>query len=124
MLKLLANENIPRLLVAELRQRGHDVRWIVEEQRGMSDPQVLQEALAQERLLLTGDKDFGELVYREGRDASCGIILLKVRDTSSQAELTSIVRPVLEAHEASWRDHFSVIERRRVRIRPLPEQNK
>ena len=64
MLKLLANENAPRQLVATLRQRGHDVRWVLEEERGIGDPQVLREALAEQRILLTGDKDFGELVFR------------------------------------------------------------
>lgn len=120
MLKLLANENAPRLLVANLRQRGHDVRWVLEGRRGISDPQVLGEALAEQRVLLTWDKDFGELVFRKGQGASCGVILVRVHATRSQAELSGIVLAVLEAHESSWRDHFAVIGRRRVRIRPLP----
>lgn len=45
MLKLLANENMQRLLVSRLRERGHDVRWVLEEQRGIADPQVLSESL-------------------------------------------------------------------------------
>lgn len=122
MLKLLANENAPRLIVANLRQRGHDVRWVLEERRGIADPQVLREALAEGRVLLTWDKDFGDLVFRDGREASCGVILVRVHGTRSQAELSGIVVPVLEAHEASWPGHFAVIGRRRVRIKPLPER--
>ncbi len=123
MLKLLANENLPRQLVAALRSRGHDVRWVLEEQRGIADPVVLREALAEQRVLLTGDKDFGDLVFREGRDASCGVILMRVHGTTSQTELTGIVLPVLESHETDWPGHFAVIERKRVRIRPLPERS-
>ena len=48
MLRLLANENVPRLLVVRLRERHHDVRWITEEERGIGDPRVLAEALKQE----------------------------------------------------------------------------
>ena len=99
MLKLLANENTPRKLVTTLRERGHDVRWVLESERGIADPQVLREALAEGRILLTGDKDFGELVFREGRDASCGVILLRVRGTTSQAELVAIVLPLINKHE-------------------------
>lgn len=84
MLKLLANENTPRLLVAELRARGHDVRWVLEEARGIADPVVLRQAVTEQRILLTGDKDFGDLVFREGRAASCGIVLLRVHGTTSQ----------------------------------------
>lgn len=123
MLKLLANENLPRQLVAALRARGHDVRWVLEERRGIADPVVLREALAEGRVLLTGDKDFGDLVFREGRDASCGVILMRVHGTVSQAQLVAIVLPALESHEAQWRGHFAVITRKRVRIRPLPKRS-
>jgi predicted nuclease of predicted toxin-antitoxin system len=82
MLTLLANENIPRMLVSQLRQRGHDVRWVWEEQRGISDPQVLAEAMEQVRILLTADKDFGELVFRQGKQASCGVILIRLASRS------------------------------------------
>jgi len=124
MLKLLADENIPRRLVAELRTRGHDVRWVLEERRGIADPHVLREALGEQRVLLTCDKDFGDLVYRDGREASCGVILMRVHGTGSQAELIRIVLPVLESHEAQWPGHFAVIQRRRVRIKPLPERGR
>lgn len=71
-------------------------------------------------MLLTWDKDFGDLVYRQGRAASNGIILLRLSNTKSQADVVRIVLPVLEAHESNWPRHFSVIDRSRVRIRPLP----
>ncbi|MBV8780534.1 MAG: DUF5615 family PIN-like protein [Phycisphaerae bacterium] len=120
MLKLLANENIPRLLIAQLRERGHDVRWVLKEQRGLGDPTVLASAFAEDRVLLTADKDFGELIFRAGKYASNGVILLRVLNTKSQVKLTQIALPVLEAHEASWLGHFSVIDLHRVRVRPLP----
>ena len=67
MLRLLANENIPRLLIEQLRQRGHDVSWIREQNRGISDPLVLANAMKEARVLLTMDKDFGEYVSAMAR---------------------------------------------------------
>lgn len=121
MLALLCNENVPRLLIQALRDRGHDVRWVLEESRGVADPVVLEEAISQQRVLLTFDKDFGELVFQRGKGATCGIILVRVLGTKSQTELVQIVLPVLEAYETSWSGHFSVIQRRRVRVKPLPD---
>jgi predicted nuclease of predicted toxin-antitoxin system len=122
MLRLLANENIPRLLVARLRERNHDVRWIMEERRGIADPMVLAEAIQQQRVLLTCDKDFGELVFRQGRQASCGIILIRLI-ARSQAVWVDRVLPQLEAHEMRWTGHFGVLGSRKIRIAELPQTN-
>jgi predicted nuclease of predicted toxin-antitoxin system len=123
MLRLLANENVPRLFVARLHQRSHDVRWIWEEQRGIADPRVLAEALEQRRVLLTSDKDFGELVFRQGKQASCGVILIRLV-TRSQAEFVDRVLSVLEAYESRWIGHFAVIGNRKIRIVELPESHR
>jgi predicted nuclease of predicted toxin-antitoxin system len=119
LLRLLANENIPRLLIEQLRQRSHDVRWIREDRRGISDPAVLADAMAEHRILLTIDKDFGEFVFRHGLAASCGIVLLRVT-SSSQAEFAGLVTPILDANEARWVGHFSVISNKRIRVVALP----
>jgi predicted nuclease of predicted toxin-antitoxin system len=121
-LKLLANENVPRLVVTRLRERGHDVQWGLEENRGIADPIVLEKAWSDRRVLLTLDKDFGELVFQQGMEAACGVILIRLLGTKSQSELAQIVVPVLEAHESAWANHFSVIGRRRVRVKPLPQK--
>lgn len=120
LLRLLANENIPRLLIEQLRQRGHDVHWVREGQQGISDPLVLAVAMAESRVLLTLDKDFGEFVFRRGHAASCGIVLVRIVSTS-QAEFADFVLPILEANEAKWVGHFSVIGRDRTRVAALPQ---
>ena len=60
-MRLCANENVPGDCVAALRQRGHDVRWIREVAGGSGDDAVLVRAQAESRVLITFDKDFGEL---------------------------------------------------------------
>lgn len=63
-MKFLADENFPRPAVEALRNAGFDVAWISEGQSGAADEQVLARAAAEGRTLLTFDKDFGELAFR------------------------------------------------------------
>jgi Domain of unknown function (DUF5615) len=67
---LLADESVDRPIVERLRQDGHDVTYVAELSPSISDEQVLQEANTRNALLLTEDKDFGELVYL-ARSSSC-----------------------------------------------------
>ena len=69
-MNLLADENINQQIVDRLRQDGHVVWYVVEMDPGISDDVVLDLANREGALLLTGDKDFGELVFRLGRIAS------------------------------------------------------
>jgi predicted nuclease of predicted toxin-antitoxin system len=71
-MRLCANENIAEDCVIRLRQSGHDVLWIREAAPGSADSDVLARALAEGRLLITFDKDFGELVSRRGAKAGVG----------------------------------------------------
>jgi len=82
-MRLLANENFPYDAVAALRESGHDVLWIRTEAPGSSDSAILARAQAEERILITLDKDFGELAFRSGLPASCGIILFRIPAPSS-----------------------------------------
>ena len=63
-MRFLADENFPGLAVSELRKRGHDVSWVLTDSPGISDQEVLGRAKDENRILLTFDKDFGELVFR------------------------------------------------------------
>src|SRR5438067_6752352 len=69
-MRFLANENVPRSAVEALRADGHDVSWIRSDAPGLTDEAVLARARADARVLLTFDKDFGELVLKLGASAS------------------------------------------------------
>src|SRR5262245_59841009 len=115
-MRLLANENIPGEAVDALRAR--DVAWVRTDAPGSDDREVLARAMIESRLLLTFDKDFGELAFRAGLPASCGIVLLRI-PISSAAELAQAVITVLESRD-DWAGHFSVLEPQRLRMTPLP----
>lgn len=68
-MRILANENVPGPVVAALRAAGHDVLWAKETMPGAKDRNVLDRAQADARLLVTFDKDFGELAVREALPA-------------------------------------------------------
>lgn len=120
-MRLLANENIPGETIDALRQAGHNVLWIGTESPGIDDRTVLARAQAESRILLTFDKDFGELAFRYGLMARSGIILLRLSAPSS-AEVTRSILAILDSRD-DWAGHFSVIDDRRIRMIPLPGQN-
>ncbi|MFQ5739316.1 MAG: DUF5615 family PIN-like protein [Acidobacteriota bacterium] len=66
-MKCVADENVDSSIVTALRDSGHDVWYVAEEKRGIEDDEVLQKAAGENALLLTGDKDFGDLVFRQAR---------------------------------------------------------
>ena len=66
MARLLANENVPGDVVAALQADNHDVVWMGQIGAGSSDEVVLALALAEGRVLLTFDKDFGDLAFHRG----------------------------------------------------------
>jgi predicted nuclease of predicted toxin-antitoxin system len=72
----VADENVQRSVVEKLRQRGHDVRHIRELMPGATDDTVLRTTAGENAILLTYDRDFGELVFRQGR-AATGVILVR-----------------------------------------------
>lgn len=74
----LANENVPGEVTAGVRQAGHDLAWISEISPGATDEAVLALALAEKRVLITFDKDFGELAFRRGLRATPGVLLLRL----------------------------------------------
>jgi len=69
-MKLLADESVDGPIVARLRQAGHQILYVAEMAPGISDNVVLDTANVQEAILLTCDKDLGELVFRQGRLAA------------------------------------------------------
>lgn len=117
-MRFLANENFPLVAVEALRQQGHDILWIRIEAPGSRDVTVLEMAQAEERILLTFDRDFGELAFRVGLPATIGIILFRLKMTSS-ARVSEIVVAAL-ASRSDWAGNFSVVEEDRIRMRPLP----
>ena len=117
-MRLLADENFPGPAVNTLRQLGHDVVWVTEDSSGCSDEDVLARCAREARVLLTFDKDFGELAFRCRLPADCGIILFRV-STRSPEDVSAIAAATL-ALPLNWSGFFTVVRKNRIRMTPLP----
>jgi predicted nuclease of predicted toxin-antitoxin system len=117
-MRFLANENVMVTVIQELRRRGHDVLWVKESMRSERDDAILARAQTEERIVVTHDKDFGELAFRSHLPASCGVILFRLAGCDRRAD----AERSLEALESrtDWAGHFSVVTDDRIRMRALP----
>lgn len=116
-MNLVADESIDRQIVERLREDGHDVAYIAEIEPSISDDLVFERSNASASLLLTADKDFGEIVFREGRLSSGGVILLRLAGISPDTKAEIASRCVAENGE-NLKNQFCVVSPGRVRIRP------
>ena len=97
-----------------LRQHKHNVFSVYEEARGLEDEGVLQKAVADNRILITNDKDFGEMIFREGK-AHRGVILLRLEDERAPNKIR-VLRRLLEQYADHLADNFVVATKIGVRI--------
>lgn len=96
-----------RRLTRWLRSEGHDAFSVFEQARGISDDAVISRAYNENRILITNDKDFGELTYRN-KKPHCGIILLRLSDESSQKKI-GIVSQLLKLYADKLPNAFVVV---------------
>ena len=117
---ILADENVVSAIVRRLAADGWDVAWIAEVSPSIDDQDVLDRAVQAGRILVTDDKDFGELVVREGRPHR-GVVLFRLAGMplGDRAELVS---RLFAASFAELAGAFTVLDRSgRVRVRKAPE---
>jgi len=116
-MKILADENFPLVAVEALQQQGYDVIWIRTDAPGSSDSVILARAQAENRVIVTFDKDFGELAFRLGLPALSGIILFRIIPSSPE-RIAEIVVAVL-ASRNDFAGNFTVVENDRIRMKLL-----
>ena len=116
-MNFLADECCDTALVQALRKDGHDVFYVLESLRGASDDDIPGRAFAENRLLPTEDKDFGELVYRLHNPAY-GIILLRFGVAEHTLKIARL-RELLNRFAERLPNAFVVLEADKTRIRPL-----
>jgi predicted nuclease of predicted toxin-antitoxin system len=111
----LADESIDRPIVERLRLGGNRVWYVAEMDPGISDDRVLDLANQNEALLLTADKDFGELVFRQRR-LTPGVLLIRLAGLSSEAK-ADLVAVAIDEHSTELLHAFAVITPGVIRIR-------
>jgi predicted nuclease of predicted toxin-antitoxin system len=113
--RFLLDESADARLISDLRRRGHDVtRVATEHPAGLSDADVLALAYAERRIVLTADRDFGDLVFRQ-QLPHAGVVLLRLEDESLDTK-RSRLEHVLDTF-ADRLDQFVVVTALTIRIR-------
>jgi len=116
-MRFLANENFPGAAVAALEAAAHEIAWVRRIAPGVSDEVVLAWAARERRVLLTFDKDFGELARTSDLPIGCGIVLFRM--PMPKPDTVGLWLAQLLGSRDDWTGHFSVVEPGRIRMRPL-----
>ena len=112
-MRILLDENMPQITAALLREKGHEV---YRQNDSAADREVLAMARVQGSLLVTYDKDFGELMFRDAELRPYGIILIRWTEIKP-VDLANKIEIILR--EESIAGKFTVLTKRGIRQRPL-----
>jgi predicted nuclease of predicted toxin-antitoxin system len=116
-LKILADENVPLEIVEWLRSESQDVSWVAEATPSSHDQDLLALAVTENRIVLTRDRDFGELVFRL-RQNPAPVVLMRLHMLHPRLRLRVMQRMWPEI-ERRIEGHFIVVLPGRLRIRTL-----
>ena len=114
-MRLLCDEAVDRPIVEALRAHGHEVLYVAEMEPGIDDEQVLARANELGALLVTLDKDFGELVFRQRR-LTAGVVLIRLVGMQPEEKQQATVAALRE-HGEEMRASFTVVAPHKIRIR-------
>jgi len=114
-LKLLLDENIGIFTIMFLRKRGHDVVGVLELNRGIPDEAVLARAVAQNRILVTLDRDIGRLIYRHSHK-HVGVIFIRLKKESAK-NINATLGIVLATYGEKLYGKFTTASQSSIRIK-------
>jgi predicted nuclease of predicted toxin-antitoxin system len=112
---LIADESVDYAIIQVLREIGYNVISIMEQSPGIDDKKVLAIANLHQGLLITEDKDFGELTYRLNKQHN-GILLIRLSGLP-RIERINLVSDLLKEHAEKLSGKFSVINEQGLRIK-------
>lgn len=113
-MKFLVDECTGPVVAKWLKNLHHDVFSVYDEARGLDDESIIKKANEENYILITNDKDFGELIFRL-KKLHKGVILLRLEDERT-ANKIAILEKVLRSHSDKFSGNFIVVTERTVRI--------
>ena len=119
-LKFLADVNVEKSVIDLVRETECDIIWIAETNLAMRDNEILDLANKEDRILITNDKDFGELVFWQ-KKVTIGIILFRVKGQDTQKKCF-LFRELLRKFEDKIRNNFVIISDNKFRFIPLKRE--
>ncbi len=113
-IKFLADVNVEKAIVDYLLESGYDVKWIPDYDCEILDENLLNLANVEKRILITNDKDFGELIFLQ-KKLSAGIILIRVKGQRAQDKVR-LIKKLLQNYKNKLLKHFIVITKKSIRF--------
>lgn len=117
-MNFVADESVDQQIVNKLREDGHSVIYVAEMDPGIPDEDVIGLANQQPAILITSDKDFGELVFRQAL-ATHGVVLIRLAGLS-QSRKAEILSSAIRERSSEIPNAFSVVTPGAIRIRHKP----
>jgi predicted nuclease of predicted toxin-antitoxin system len=113
-MRFLVDECTGPAVAKWLRSSHHEVFSVYDEVRGLDDESIIEKANRENYVLVTNDKDFGELVFRK-RKQHKGVVLLRLEDERSTNKI-AVLHRVLESYSDKLSDNFIIVTEKTVRI--------
>ena len=113
-MKFLVDECVGPTVAKWLKQNDYDVVSIYDDVPGIDDNAVLNKAFTQDRILITCDKDFGEMIFKNKRP-HCGVLLLRLVDEKPTNKIR-MLESILENYHQDLRGNFVVVTEKTIRI--------
>jgi predicted nuclease of predicted toxin-antitoxin system len=115
MMKFLLDVGVGNKVWHYLTNQGYDVKLITSINPNMPDSDILHIAENEERMVITMDKDFGDLVYHSGK-AHKGVLLLRLEDATGD-EKVLVMQFIIDNFKEQIEGKFCVFKNGRLRIR-------
>lgn len=119
-IKFIADVNVEKVIVDYLLEEGYDVKWIPDYNCEMLDEDLLEMAKVERRILITNDKDFGELIFLQKR-LSIGIILIRIKGQKVEVKL-KLMKKLLQNYRNKLLNNFVIITDKKLRFIPMEDE--
>lgn len=113
-MRFMVDESTGPSVATWLRDQGHEVFSVYEEARGMDDDEIIEKAFAESWILITNDKESGEMVRRRGLPHK-GLILLRLQDERPPNKIKRL-RRLLEEYSKELPSNLVVVTETRLRL--------
>ena len=120
-MKFIVDECTGPAVAKWLMDQGHEVFSIFDEAKGLDDDSIIKKAFEEKWILITNDKDFGDMVYRDGR-LHCGVILLRLQDERSVVKI-QVLSSLFDSYLNRIEDSFLIATEHRVRFARSKNKN-
>ncbi|MBE0428158.1 MAG: DUF5615 family PIN-like protein [Nitrospirae bacterium] len=118
-IKFVADVNVEKAIVDYLLEEGYDVKWIPDYNCEMLDEELLHLSNKEKKILITNDKDFGELIFLQ-KKLSTGIILIRVKEQKGEDKV-KLMRKLLQNYRDKLLNNFVIITEKKFRFIPLED---